>query len=76
MNRPTRVVLVAGGVAAVAAVLSRVGLSRSSSKYIGETEKSLDRTFDDAEAQDVVIRVDDPDALFDGDDDTDDDDSD
>jgi SpoVK/Ycf46/Vps4 family AAA+-type ATPase len=73
MNRPTRVALVAGGLAAAAAVLSRIGLSRSSSKYIGETEASLDRTFDEAEAQDTVLVVDDADALFDADEDPDDD---
>ena len=60
----------------MATVLSRVGLSRIASKYVGETEKSLDRTFDDAEAQDVVLLVDDADALFDADEDTDDDDPD
>ncbi len=76
MSRPTRVVIVAGGLAAAAAVLSRVGLSRSSSKHIGETEASLDRTFDDAEAQDVVLLVDDADALFGADEDPDDDDPD
>jgi SpoVK/Ycf46/Vps4 family AAA+-type ATPase len=73
MNRPTRVVVVAGGLAAAAAVLSRIGLSRSTSKYIGETEKSLDRTFVDAEAQDAVLVVDDSDALLDADEDPDDD---
>lgn len=72
MDRPKRVVLIAGGVAAVAAVLSRVGLSRVASKYIGETETSLDRTIDAAEAQDVVLLVDDSDDLFDADADSDD----
>ena len=72
MDRPKRVVLVAGGVAAVAAVLSRVGRSRVASKYVGETETSLDRTIDEAEAQDVVLLVDDSDALFDADADSDD----
>ena len=71
MNRPTRVVLIAGGVAAVAAVLNRVGLSRVTSKYAGETEKSLDGTLAEAEAHDDVLLVDDPDALFDTDAETD-----
>jgi SpoVK/Ycf46/Vps4 family AAA+-type ATPase len=73
MNRPTRVVLIAGSVAAVAAVLSRVGLSRVVSKYVGETEQSLDRTFDEADAQEVVLLDDDSDELFDADEDSDDD---
>ena len=73
MNRPTRVVLIAGSVAAAAAILSRVGLSRVASKYVGETEKSLDRTFDEATEQDVVLLDDDSDSLFDGDEDADDD---
>jgi len=72
MNRPTRVVLIAGSAAAIAAVLSRVGLSRVASKYAGETEKSLDRTLGEAEAHDVVLLVDDSDALFDTDAETDD----
>lgn len=73
MKGPTRVVVVAGGLAAAAAVLSRIGLSRSASKYIGETEKSLDRTFDEVEAQDAVLVVDDADAIFGVEDDMDDD---
>ncbi len=73
MNRPTRVVLIAGTVAAVAAVLSRVGLSRVVSKYVGETEKSLDSSFVEATEQDVVLFDDDSDALFDTDEEQDDD---
>ncbi len=73
MNRPTRVVVVAGSVAAVAAVLSRIGLSRVASKYVGETEQSLDRTLGDATDQDTVLLVEDADALFDTDLESDDD---
>ena len=67
MNRPTRVVLVAGSVAAVAALLSRIGLSRATSKYVGETEASLDRTFSDAQDQETELLIKDADALFDTD---------
>lgn len=67
MNRPTRVVLVAGSVAAVAALLSRIGLSRATSKYVGETEASLDRTFGDAQDRETELLIEDADALFDTD---------
>ena len=73
MNRPTRVVVVAGSLAAVAAVLSRIGLARVASKYVGETEQSLDRTLGDAKDQDTVLLVEDADALFDTDLESDDD---
>ena len=52
------------GVGAVAAVLSRVGLSRIVSKYLGETEAHLDQAFDAAEERDAVLLQDESDALF------------
>lgn len=67
MKRPGSLVLAVVGVGAVAAVLSRVGLSRIVSKYIGETEKHLDQAFDAAEEQDAVLLQDESDALFDRD---------
>lgn len=73
MNRPSRVVVVAGSLAAVAAVLSRIGLSRVASKHIGETETSLDRTLSEAQDQETVLLVEDADALFDTDLESDDD---
>jgi SpoVK/Ycf46/Vps4 family AAA+-type ATPase len=62
------------GVGAVAAVLSRVGLSRVVSKYSGETEKNLDAAFDAAEESDTVLLLDDADDLFDRDPGSDDED--
>ena len=67
MKRPGNLVVAAVAVGAAAALLSRVGLSRIVSKYIGETEKNLDATFATAEAADVVLVVDESDALFDRD---------
>ena len=58
---------------AAAALLSRIGLSRVASKYVGETEQSLDRTLGDARDQDTVLLVEDADALFDTDLESDDD---
>ncbi len=66
MKRPGSLVLVVAGVgAAAAAVLARVGVSRTTSRYVGETERNIDAVFDDAEASDVVLAVDDADELFD-----------
>jgi ATPases of the AAA+ class len=42
----------------------RVDLKAVVSKYIGETEKNLNRVFDAAEAQDAVLFFDEADALF------------
>ena len=64
------------GIGAVAAVLTRVGLSRAASKYVCETEKDLDGAFDAAEHSDAVLLFDEADDLFDrdpGSDDADDD---
>ncbi len=72
MKRPVSLVLVVGAVAA--AVLTRVGLSRSGSKHVGETEKNLDQAFDAAEEQDVVLLVDESADLFDRDPDPEDED--
>jgi AAA+ superfamily predicted ATPase len=44
--------------------LYRVDLSQLVSKYIGETEKNLDRIFDAAEDKDWVLFFDEADALF------------
>ncbi|MET0494525.1 MAG: ATP-binding protein [Actinoplanes sp.] len=44
--------------------LHRVDLSRTVSKYIGETEKNLGRIFDAAEAGGAVLLFDEADALF------------
>jgi SpoVK/Ycf46/Vps4 family AAA+-type ATPase len=44
----------------------RVDLSTVISKYIGETEKNLDRVFKAAEASDAVLFFDEADALFAG----------
>jgi SpoVK/Ycf46/Vps4 family AAA+-type ATPase len=44
--------------------LYRVELTRVVSKYIGETEKNLQRAFDDAEAAGAVLLFDEADALF------------
>lgn len=44
--------------------LIRVDLSVVVSKYIGETEKNLDRLFCDAASQDAVLFFDEADALF------------
>ena len=42
----------------------RIDLSRVVTKYIGETEKNLDRVFDAAEAARALLLFDDADALF------------
>lgn len=65
MKRPGNLVMAVVGVGAVAAVLSRIGLSRIVSKYNGETEKDLELAFDAAEHADVVLLVDESDALVD-----------
>jgi hypothetical protein len=66
MKRPGSLVLVVAGVgAAAAAVLARVGLTRSSSKYLDQTERDIDAVFDDADTQDVVLEVAEADELFD-----------
>jgi SpoVK/Ycf46/Vps4 family AAA+-type ATPase len=44
--------------------LYRVDLAQTVSKYIGETEKNLDRVFRAAEAADAVLFFDEADALF------------
>ena len=44
--------------------LYRVDLSRVVSKYIGETEKNLDRVFDQARAANAMLLFDEADALF------------
>jgi hypothetical protein len=44
--------------------LYKIDLSRVVSKYIGETEKSLDRIFDAAERANVVLFFDEADSLF------------
>lgn len=44
--------------------LHRIDLSRIVSKYIGETEKNIDRVFDDAETSGAVLQFDEADALF------------
>jgi SpoVK/Ycf46/Vps4 family AAA+-type ATPase len=44
--------------------LYRVDLSRVVSKYIGETEKNIDRLFEDAEASGAALLFDEADALF------------
>jgi SpoVK/Ycf46/Vps4 family AAA+-type ATPase len=44
--------------------LYRVDLSAVVSKYIGETEKNLERVFDNAEHSDSVLFFDEADALF------------
>ena len=44
--------------------LYRVDLSRVVSKYIGETEKNLERVFAEAEAAGAVLFFDEADALF------------
>jgi len=44
--------------------LYRVDLGRLVSKYIGETEKNLNRLFDRAHGQPVVLQFDEADALF------------
>jgi SpoVK/Ycf46/Vps4 family AAA+-type ATPase len=67
MKRPGSLALAIVGVGAVAAVLSRVGLSRIVSKYVGETEEPLDRAFDAAEERDIVLLQEESDDLFDRD---------
>jgi len=44
--------------------LLRIDLSRVVSRYIGETEKNLDRIFADAESHGAVLLFDEADALF------------
>lgn len=44
--------------------LYKVDLSAVASKYVGETEKNLDRIFDDAEQTNAMIFFDEADALF------------
>ena len=44
--------------------LYRIDLSKVVSKYIGETEKNLDRLFDKAEAGNAILLFDEADALF------------
>lgn len=44
--------------------LHRIDLSQVVSKYIGETEKNLDRIFDSATTEDTVLLLDEGDALF------------
>jgi AAA+ superfamily predicted ATPase len=44
--------------------LYRIDLARSVSKYIGETEKNLDRVFDAAQAANAILFFDEADALF------------
>lgn len=44
--------------------LYRVDLNKVVSKYIGETEKNLDRLFADAETADAILLFDEGDALF------------
>jgi SpoVK/Ycf46/Vps4 family AAA+-type ATPase len=44
--------------------LFRIDLSRVVSKYIGETEKNLDRLFDAAESSGAILLFDEADALF------------
>jgi hypothetical protein len=50
--------------AAAASPPLQVDLGRVTSKYIGETEKNLNRTFDSAESSGAVLQQDDADALF------------
>ena len=49
---------------AVGLPVFRVDLSAVISKYIGETEKNLDRIFDNAEAANAIVFFDEADALF------------
>lgn len=44
--------------------LQHVDISKLVNKYIGETEKNLARVFDAAESSDVVLLLDEADALF------------
>jgi hypothetical protein len=44
--------------------LHRVELAATVSKYIGETEKNLDRAFDTARAANAILFIDEADALF------------
>ncbi|GGJ33313.1 ATP-binding protein [Deinococcus roseus] len=44
--------------------LYRVDLSRVVSKFIGETEKNLDEVFEQAESEDVILLLDEGDALL------------
>ena len=61
----------AGKAAAAAAIARQLGrelrvidLSNVVSKYIGETEKNINRIFDEAEASDAVLLFDEADVLF------------
>jgi SpoVK/Ycf46/Vps4 family AAA+-type ATPase len=49
---------------AVGLPVLRIDLSAVVSKYIGETEKNLDRMFSDAEAANAILFFDEADALF------------
>jgi SpoVK/Ycf46/Vps4 family AAA+-type ATPase len=49
---------------ALGAELHRIDLSRVVSKYIGDTEKNIDRVFDNAKGSRVVLLFDEADALF------------
>ena len=42
----------------------RIDLETTASKYVGETEKNIDRVFRDAERSGAVLLVDEADALF------------
>lgn len=44
--------------------LLQVGLSKTISKYIGETEKNRDRVFDEAESAGAELLIDEADAFF------------
>jgi SpoVK/Ycf46/Vps4 family AAA+-type ATPase len=44
--------------------IHRIDLSSIGSKYIGETEKNIDRTFGRAEANNTVLFFDEADSLF------------
>jgi hypothetical protein len=52
--------------AALARPLYRVDLASTVSKYIGETERNLERVFEAAEALDIVLLLDEGDALMAG----------
>jgi hypothetical protein len=52
--------------AALQRPLYRVDLAAAVSKYIGETERNLERVFEAAEAQDIVLLLDEGDALLAG----------
>ena len=57
--------MAAGAIASeLGADLHRIDLSRIVSKYIGETEKNIDRVFNEAEKGGAVLQIDEADALF------------